>query len=92
MLINTDDSAIISPDAHIVCASALMEHDALSERGTAAEPRFVSAQKYLFSLAVYVHLNFTPGEENNKSISILVDCFPMLSFQNLQFQNISVKV
>ena len=71
MLINSNcDSAIISPDAQIVCSSARMEFGA----------KICFALNYLFALAVYVRLDFTPGEENNKSISILVNCFPMLTF------------
>lgn len=90
MLINTSDSPIISPDAQIVCSSAQMEHGATSKRQQRAKICF--ALKYLFALAVYVRLNFTPGEENNKSISILVDCFPIADFSicKQRFQNMSL--
>lgn len=56
--------AIISPDARIVCLSAQMEHDALRRRQRWAKICF--ALNCLFALAARDHLNFTPGEENNK--------------------------
>lgn len=56
--------AIISPDARIVCLSAEMEHDALRRRQRWAKICF--ALNCLFALAERDHLNFTPGEENNK--------------------------
>lgn len=46
-----------------------------------------------FGLAVYVRLDFTPGEENNKSISLFSG---LLTFQNVAiskyFTGLGVKV
>ncbi len=48
-----------------------MEHAATSRRQQRAKICFTL--NYLFALAVCVRLDFTPEEENNKSISVGVD-------------------
>lgn len=72
MPIDTSDSAIISPVAEIVFFRALRWSMVLGAREE-QRAKFCFALNCLFALAVYVSLDFTPREENNKSVSVWID-------------------